>query len=105
MTRSEDFADAASYGNFTFHADEPGTYGSSIIARATSKSGQPGKRVGVLSWYGRGDIAQAYVSKQFRRKGIASAMLDYARAKYPDKNIHHSPALSPDGAAWAESHP
>lgn len=115
MRRSEEFSDVANYGNYTFHSDEPGEMGTSIIARTTNKEGQPGKRIGRLSWYpGKptyesknidgGVIASVYVSKQFRRKGIASAMMDYARAVHPERDIRHSDALSTDGAAWAASH-
>ena len=115
MKRNDDFAEAASYGKYILDSDDPGEMGTSIIARTTNKQGQPGKRIGRLSWYpGKptyesknidgGVIASAYVSKQFRRKGIASAMLDYARAVHPERDIRHSDALYPDGAAWAAAH-
>lgn len=112
MSRSDEFADVASFDKYHLSADEEPRH---IIARATTKDGQPGKRIGFLSWYGGkpeytgrnvdgGVIAHAYVSQQFRRKGIASAMLDFARAKHPDSDIRHSSALSDDGKAWSEGH-
>ena len=76
-----------------------------------------GKRVGSMSWFGGktdlndtsnisgGKIHKVYVSSQFRRKGIASAMLDFARERYPEKKIRHSSALSPEGAAWSQAKP
>jgi len=116
MKRNDEFADSASYGKYHFDSDEPGEMGSSIIARSTNKDGVPGKRVGRLSWYpgkptyesgniNGGVIASVYVSSQFRRKGIASAMLDYARAVHPDRDVRHSNALTNDGEAWAKATP
>lgn len=76
-----------------------------------------GRRIGSLSYFGGtpdledtsnvsgGTIYKAYVSGPFRRKGVASAMLDHARDLHPEKQIRHSRALSPDGRAWAENTP
>lgn len=50
-----------------------------------------------------GKIYKVIVKPAHRRKGIASAMLDYARELHPDAHIRHSSALSPDGQAWAEA--
>lgn len=115
MSRPDEFATAASFDKYILDSDDRGEMSTGIIARTTNKQGQPGKRIGRLSWYpGKptyessnvdgGVIASVYVSRQFRRKGIASAMLDYARAVHPDRDIRHSNALSPDGRAWAEGH-
>ncbi|AXV09810.1 hypothetical protein DVS28_b0040 (plasmid) [Euzebya pacifica] len=48
-----------------------------------------------------GMIHKAYVSKQHRRKGLASAMLAFARERNPDAHVRHSTVLSGDGTAWA----
>lgn len=48
-------------------------------------------------------IFKAVVSKPHRRKGVASAMLDHARALEPD--LQHSHALSEDAVGWAKRKP
>lgn len=49
----------------------------------------------------KGQIYKAHVEKQHQRRGVASALLDFARSgvAYP---IEHSHALTDDGKAWAE---
>lgn len=75
-----------------------------------------GRRCGRLTWFGGcptydgsnidgGVIYKTYVSSQHRRKGVATAMLGYARNLYPQKDIRHSNALSDDGAAFAAATP
>jgi 8-oxo-dGTP pyrophosphatase MutT (NUDIX family)/GNAT superfamily N-acetyltransferase len=72
-----------------------------------------GRRAGVLTWFGgkhdpenpsttHGVIHKVIVSAPHRRKGLASAMLDFAREKNPNDSIAHSTALSDDGRAWSE---
>lgn len=52
-------------------------------------------------WEGRPPmIADVGVQKPFQRKGLATAMLAFAREFEPD--LTHSHSLSPDGRAWAE---
>lgn len=81
------------------------------------------RRVGYINWYGGevrkdtsgtpepgingGTVHKAYVSSQHRRKGVASAMLDFARERHPEKEIRHSPRYSQtdDGANWAQAKP
>ena len=67
--------------------------------------------VGRLSWFGgkandqsniEGRIYKVFVKPAHRRRGIASAMLDHARALSPQDDILHSDALSEDGKAWSE---
>lgn len=69
--------------------------------------------VGYLSWFGGqprhdnnnidgGVIYKVQVSGPHRRRGVASAMLDFAREKHPEQDIRHSNALSDDGRAWSE---
>lgn len=58
--------------------------------------------VGYLSWLG-GDtpkIYKTFVKEDHRRKGVASAMLGFAREIEP--SLQHSHALTEDGHAWAE---
>lgn len=84
-----------------------------------------GRRVGALNWFSGGSgpgasvattsaaglavnpskptIYKTVVSAPHRRKGIASAMLDYAREAEPE--LQHSHALSEDAIAWAKSKP
>ena len=82
-----------------------------------------GRRVGAMNWFsgtvGAGGtitskaglpvdpskptIYKAVVSKPHRRKGVASAMLDYAREAEPE--LQHSHALSEDAVEWARRHP
>lgn len=78
------------------------------------------KPVASLTWFGGkpteedlssrsntapGTIYKAIVKPAHQRKGIATAMLDYARELHPESQIRHSGALSPEGKAWAERHP
>jgi ribosomal protein S18 acetylase RimI-like enzyme len=125
MSRNEDFhnetPEVASYGKYLIEDT-----GKSLIWARTHDPKKPaglGRRVGSLSFFGGkidrnedgtiddrsningGRIHKVYVSSQFRRKGIASAMLDFARERYPDKEVRHSNALSDDGRAWAEKKP
>ena len=85
-----------------------------------------GRRVGALNWFpssigssspdrtitsaaglpvepGKPTIYKTVVSKPHRRKGVASAMLDYARQAEPE--LQHSHALSPDAIEWAKRKP
>lgn len=82
-----------------------------------------GRRIGALNWFssavGAGGattsaaglpvdpskptIYKTVVSKPHRRKGVASAMLDYAREAEPE--LQHSHALSPDAVEWAKRKP
>jgi GNAT superfamily N-acetyltransferase len=89
-----------------------------VVARRLDPQGNPGRRAGYLSYFGGhidrnedgtpndrsningGLIYKTYVSGPHRRKGLATAMLDYAREKHPDMEIRHSNALSDDGRAW-----
>ncbi len=50
-----------------------------------------------------GAIWKTYVSSQHRRKGLASAMLHFARERYGE--VRHSPLLSEDARAWAKEMP
>jgi GNAT superfamily N-acetyltransferase len=69
--------------------------------------------VGYLSWFpGKprhngssidgGVIHKVQVSPQHQRRGLASAMLAFARERNPDLDIRHSTALTDEGRAWAE---
>jgi GNAT superfamily N-acetyltransferase len=81
-----------------------------VVARRLDREGNPGRAVGQLththldaSGNPGGEIMRAYVSGPHRRKGLATAMLDYARQAYP--GVHHSHALTDDGRAWSEARP
>lgn len=59
-----------------------------------------GREVGFLSW--RDDVIDAvFVDEQFRRQGLASAMLAMAREYAPD--LKHSTNLLDDGIEWARA--
>lgn len=84
-----------------------------------------GRRVGAMNWFSgnqglgpsvpttsaaglpvdpsKPTIYKTVVSKPHRRKGVASAMLDYARQIEPE--LQHSHALSPDAIEWAKRKP
>jgi GNAT superfamily N-acetyltransferase len=76
-----------------------------------------GKRaIGSLSWFpGKprydhptidgGMIHKVFVKEQYRRQGVATAMLEEARRRHPDQDIRHSPAATPDGKAWSQARP
>lgn len=76
-----------------------------------------GKRpIGSLSWFpgtpqydnnniDGGIIHQVFVKEQYRRQGVATAMLEEARRRHPEKDIRHGNALTEDGKAWAKARP
>lgn len=75
-----------------------------------------GNRAGYLSWFSGapeydghnidgGVIHKVYVSPPHRRKGVATAMFEFARELNPDMDIRHSNALTDDGAAFAAATP
>lgn len=118
---NDEVPDTASYDKYLIR--DTGFFGVSAHTYNPNKWDGVGKRIGVLTWYpgqvrkkedgsyddssnvNGGVIHGVHVSRQFRRKGLASAMLDYAREKYPEKEIRHSNALSEDGQAWAANKP
>jgi GNAT superfamily N-acetyltransferase len=128
MSRAENFEqgsglpDVVSYDKYLIQDDWVGT-GVSAHTYSDKKWNGIGKRIGTLTWYpgevrkkedgsyddssnvNGGVIHGVHVSTQFRRKGLASAMLDYARTKHPEREIRHSNLLSDDGRSWAEKHP
>ena len=64
-------------------------------------SENPVSAVQIMSRDGReGVIANVYTAPKYRRHGWATRLLDIARRRFAV--IHHSPDLSPAGAAWAE---
>lgn len=59
-----------------------------------------GRHAGELSWFGEdGMIRDVKVPDALRRRGIASELLSRARQIQP--SVHHSDALTSDGAGWA----
>jgi GNAT superfamily N-acetyltransferase len=109
---------AASYGKYVIQES-----GRNQVTAHTSNTDGIGKRIGYLNYFGGsidrhpdgsiddrsningGVIHKAFVSSQFRRKGLASAMLDFARARDPKKQIRHSRLLTDDAKAWSQQHP
>lgn len=74
------------------------------------------RRVGAMTIFGGkprydgsnidgGVIHKAVVSGPQRRKGVATAMLNTARRRWPDQDVRHSGALSEEGRGWAEATP
>lgn len=125
MSRSEDFheqlPETVSYDKYLIR--DTGFSGVSAHTYNPKKWDGVGKHIGTLTWYpgqvrkkedgsyddssnvNGGVIHGVHVSTQFRRKGIASAMLDFARERHPQKEIRHSGALTDDGRAWSENTP
>jgi len=80
-----------------------------------------GRRIGAMSWFppntdghrhvqGSPDptkpaIFKVAVSRNMRRKGVATAMLAHARDIAPGLQHSGSQALTDDGRAWAQSRP
>lgn len=60
------------------------------------------KVIGYLMWYSGGEISGVLVDPPYRRLGLASAMLAFARKQHPSTDIHHSRARTDDGQAWSE---
>jgi ribosomal protein S18 acetylase RimI-like enzyme len=78
--------------------------------RTVTATTPSGRNAGYLFWEKPGEhngntptITSVKVSSQFRRKGVATAMLEHARQYEPD--LQHSHALLPDGEAWAKARP
>jgi GNAT superfamily N-acetyltransferase len=103
------------FGNYI---TRPKGYNNIVAEHANS-----GRSVGYLSWLsgdktsanprpiaGEADptkpvIYKTVVSSRSRRKGIATAMLDHARAIAPDLQHAGPQALTEDGAAFAKARP
>lgn len=68
-----------------------------------------GRQIGYMRWKtgmsdgSNGEIAIVYVDPAWRRKGVATQMLNTAREK--DPQIHHSESLSISGRAFAKARP
>jgi ribosomal protein S18 acetylase RimI-like enzyme len=66
-----------------------------------------GNHVGFLEWHGdemphlpRGEINMVKVKPGYRRKGVATALLDFARQH--DPGVHHSSGKTELGQMWAD---
>ncbi|NDH64815.1 MAG: N-acetyltransferase [Microbacteriaceae bacterium] len=64
--------------------------------------------VGHLRWepYNDGKVQNIHVKDEHQRKGVATAMWDYAHQVAPEMRISgpvHSDFKTPEGQAWAES--
>jgi ribosomal protein S18 acetylase RimI-like enzyme len=69
--------------------------------RATHrKTGTP---VGLLSAFTDGKIAMISVDPEHRRKGVATAMWNYAKQHPQLSDPYHSKVKTDDGEAWAQS--
>lgn len=100
------------HGDYRMHAPSLGFAANSIQATHRTKSGNH-EPAGYISWFGGkprydgsnidgGVISKVHVKDQHQRKGLATAMLDWARELHPDKDIRHSTALTDEGKAWSE---
>jgi GNAT superfamily N-acetyltransferase len=58
-------------------------------------------QVGYLSHFDDGEIKYTWVHPAHRRKGVATAMLAYARERHPDLDIRHSTNQTEDAKAWS----
>lgn len=86
------------FGNLTIQHDP-------LRYHTITASSPSGRNAGYLMWEKPGDhngntptITSVKVSGQYRRKGVATAMLQHAREYVPD--LQHSHALTDDGKAW-----
>lgn len=69
-----------------------------------------GRRAGGLSAFSGTEpeehtIHEIYVSKPHRGKGLATALMDFARLPEHQPDLHHSNALTEDGKKFASSTP
>jgi GNAT superfamily N-acetyltransferase len=82
--------------------------GSHIVVAKTGP-----RQVGQMTWRGStspaaqalepGEIQRIDVDKKYRRKGVASGMLEHARTV--DPGVKHSNHLSGPGKKWSEARP
>ena len=82
-------------------------HGSSMVTAHTPSGRKAAAMVFLSTSHGEPEedtIGNIHVSGPHRRKGVATAMLDYARATgSPD--LHHSAVLTEDGSAYASATP
>jgi GNAT superfamily N-acetyltransferase len=88
------------------------TPGSADFNRAPTRQ----SAIGSLSFFGGkpqhdgsntdgGVIYKTIVRPRHQRRGVATAMLEFARHLNPEADVRHSNALSEEGAAWARATP
>ena len=75
-------------------------WGSPSWSRAVKAETPAGAEAGYLTWDSRKIIGGVHTQPRWRRQGLATAMLEFARSFDPD--IRHSHALTEDGEAWAD---
>jgi hypothetical protein len=88
-------------------ADHFGRFNMPIIAPAVTAH-LNGEMVGSVEWHPhydnapdrRGEVSMINVPDKHQRKGIGTALYDWARTNV-EPNLHHSPFQSYDGEAWA----
>lgn len=124
MLSSAQFSDIRLHGDeYVLHAAGRGLMhaypitkdSSGEVMHPTRANRQP---VASMSWFGGkpteaelaensnttpGTIYKVTVKPAHQRKGIATAMLHFARDLNPESHIRHSKALSPEGRAWAKA--
>ncbi len=80
-----------------------------VPAQHMVKAKIDGKMIGHIRWltkdYKRppgkaGEIVYVFVDSEYQRRGVATWMLERARAV--DPRVHHSSTLTEDGAAWSQ---
>jgi GNAT superfamily N-acetyltransferase len=86
---------------------EDGTWAGQFSGKRALKAFVDGTMVGHLIWMTRperhwsvGEVVSIEVEPEYRRRGIATAML--ARARQDDPTVHHGPVQTEDGAAWSQ---
>lgn len=82
-------------------------HGSSMVTAHTPSGRKAAAMVFLSTAHGEPEedtIGNIHVSGPHRRKGVGTAMLDYARAT-GSPNLHHSDVLSADGAGYASATP
>ena len=79
------------------HEESNGGYNVRAIHRKTGKS------IGVLNTFSTGKIGMINVHPDHRRRGVATAMWNYA-TQHPELSPpYHSQLQTEDGEAWAQS--
>lgn len=91
------------YTHTIFPEDDPDMRGGEVKAWDHS-SGSP-RSVGHLGWEADGNIGMVEVHPDYRRKGIATEMLNRARAVYPEVRVHTPEEMdewgdTDEGVAW-----
>lgn len=94
--------------NYEGNDRKPGEYG---FHKITATHIPTGEKIGKLIWNDQhsptpGKVESVYVEKEHQRKGVATAMWNYALRLNRGRRVNrprHSYVKSSEGAAWAKS--